>query len=152
MATQVPGKSIRTLSQGTRVFRAAATLPASTNQTLFTVTGRIIVTTLLGEVTTAIQAQANATIVRSLGTAGATTTPLHLGWDVNGLTLGTLASIGGPGVAVSATAGAGAVIQANEFIVPAGTIQLNTAATSTGAIAWTLVYIALDDGASVVVA
>lgn len=151
MSSQVAGKSLRNMNYGSRVARATSNLAQTGNLTLFTVTGgRVIVTTLLGEVTTAIQAQANAILIRSIGTAGSTTTNLHSSWDSNAAALGTLVSI--PGVAATAVTTGGSVVQGNEFILPAGSIQMNAAASNTGQMSWTVLYVPLDDGAAIVAA
>jgi hypothetical protein len=52
---------------------------------------------------------------------------------------------------VATTSGAG-VYQAAPVFVTAGTIDLNCAATNTGAVKWTIEYEPIDSGATVVVA
>ena len=59
MSTLIQGNELRALHFGVRVEKAAFTLPATTSTAIFTVAGgRVIVTSLIGEVTTAVQAQA----------------------------------------------------------------------------------------------
>lgn len=150
MASQVPGKAIRQNLYGTRVDRAAATIPATTSQTLFTVAGgRVLITTIIGEVTTVIQAQANAMKLQHAATAGGTS-DMCATVESNGKAVGALFGI--PGAPASAATFGAAVPQTNELVVGPGSIQLNTAATNTGAMKWTLTYIPLDDGASVTAA
>ena len=69
---------------GTRVDRATATLPQTTNAPIFTIAGgRVTVYLLVGEVTTIIQAQANATKLTAVPTAGSAV-DLCATVDING--------------------------------------------------------------------
>ena len=72
MMTVVQSASgIRTSILGLKVDRATSSLPATTDLTIFNVTGgRVIVTSILGEVTTVIQAQACAIKLKSVPTTG----------------------------------------------------------------------------------
>src|SRR4051812_15927533 len=95
MATGIPGNQIRRLEYGVKVDRAAATIPATTTTTLFTVTGgRIILTGLIGEVTTIIQAQANAIKIVSTPTTG-TSGDISGTLDINAFEVGALVSLNG---------------------------------------------------------
>lgn len=146
MAAGIPGKSVRANLYGVRVDRAAATIPQSTSSNLFTITGgRILLMTILGEVTTAIQAQ--ATTMKLTHTQGATTTDLCATVDMTGQPVGALYGITGA-VGTAAVAGSG-VPQNNELILQAGTIKALTVASSTGAMKWTMFWIPLDDGVTV---
>lgn len=144
------GKGLRYANFGLVVDKASATLPATTTQTLFTVTGgRILVTSITGEVTTIVQAQANATKLTSAPTTG-TAVDLCATLDITGDEVGCLYGITGlfSDAMVGANAGAG-VVQRNPVTVPIGVIRLSCAATNTGATKWRITYIPLDDGASV---
>src|SRR6185312_12324483 len=148
MASQVPGKAIRQNLYGTRVDRATATLPASTSGNLFAVSGRVLLTTIVGQVTTAIQAQANAIKLEAFLTAAAAATDLCATAESNGQGVGKLFGITGA-VATAGVFGYG-VPQTNEIIINGpGFIRLNTAATNTGSMAWSITFIPLDDGATV---
>jgi len=149
MATMVSGKSHRELTQGFRVDRAAAVLPATTVQTIFTVTGRVIITTLIGEVTTVCSATATNLKIDAVGTASGVTTALVVNSLVTSLTVGTQYCYTTLGGSASISA---AVNQGNETIMPTGTIRITTDATNTGAMRWTCTYIPLDDGANIVFA
>ena len=131
--------------------KAAATLPATTTQTIFTVTGgRVLVTLLLGEVTTIIQAQANNLKVTSAPTVG-TAVDLASNLDVNGKEAGTLLLVEGDGTALVG-ANAGAALNAvgiGAVVVPVGVIRIETSATNTGATKWHIRYIPIDVGATV---
>jgi hypothetical protein len=135
------------MNYGSRVFRAGAVLPATGNQTVFTVTGRIIVTSLIGEVTTAMSATVTNLKATAVATVGSVATDLCANAAVTSLGLGVLYGISGI-PATAATTGS-AVQQNNEVIVQAGIVRVTTDATNTGAMSWTMLYVPLDDGASV---
>jgi len=147
MASQIPGTGQRA-QYGIRVDRAAASLPASTSGNLFAVSGRVLITTIVGTVTTAIQAQANAVKLEAFLTSAAAATDMCATAESNGQAVGKLFGIAGA-VGTAATFGF-AVPQNNELIVNGpGFIRLNAAATNTGAMSWTVTYIPLDAGATV---
>lgn len=151
MAAGIAGKQLRLANYGTVVNRSAGSLPATTNAALFNVTGgRILLTGIIGLVTTAIQAQANTLSLTTLSTTGALTTNLTAGVDVTGAVVGTQYGISG--VRTDAALLGSNVPTGNEQIVAVGSIRWATTATSTGAMSWTLLYIPLDDGASVAAA
>jgi hypothetical protein len=153
MSTIIQGSQLRTILFGTKVDRATQTIPQTAQAALFTVAGgRILLTSLVGEVTTVIGA-----VATTLAIVGNPTT----GTDV---TIGTATAItskeAGALIGLAATvgtalnvqnAGAGA-LPTSGTVVPIGTIDWVTAASTTGAIKWSLTYIPLDDGASVVAA
>ena len=145
------GRSLERLL-GIHVVKAAATLPATTTQTIFTVAGgRCLVSLLLGEVTTIVQAQANNLKVTSAPTTG-TAVDLASNLDINADEAGTLYLVEGDGTAlVGANAGAAlSGIGRSMFIVPIGVIRIETSATNTGATKWDLWYLPLDEGANIV--
>lgn len=132
--------------------KATATLPASTTQAIFTVAGgRCLVHLLLGEVTTVVQAQACNLKVTSNPTTG-TDVDLAANLDINSDEAGTLYLVEGDGTAlVGANAGAALNgVGQGAFIVPVGTIQIETSATNTGATKWDVWYTPLDVGARIV--
>ena len=141
-----------TLARGFSVAKASATLPATTTQNLFTVTGgRILVMHLFGEITTIVQAQACTLKVTSAPTTG-TAVDVATALDVNGFEAGALLVCEGDGTAlVGAAAGAGAALALNAlpFIIPIGTLRIASSATNTGASKWQIHYFPLDIGASV---
>jgi len=134
------------------VERATADLPASGAGTLFTVTGNIIVTDIVGEVTTIVQDQAcnikliaNATVGADVDMCAAVSAQAAAVGSTFGIT-GTLAN------AMVKTAGGAGQAQAARQIVHEGAIQLHTTATNTGKIKWTLHYIPLTPTSTVVAA
>ena len=135
---------------GIHVVKAAETLPATTQQVLFTVAGgRVLVMALVGEVTTIVQVQVNNTKVTGNPTTG-TAVDLCAALDISGKEAGALFGITGVLADAMLGANAGALQgQTSHPVVPIGTIDLDCAATNTGATKWDLWYIPLDVGARV---
>jgi hypothetical protein len=138
---------------GQRVDRATAVPPATTNTAYFTIAGgRVAITLITGKVTTIIQAQANAmkfTLTPTTGTAADICTTL----DINADEAGTLYSVTGVvGAAMLGVSAGGTMSASNHIIADIGTLDLDCAATNTGSIKWTVFYIPIDNGATVVVA
>ncbi len=133
---------------GTRVDRAAATLPATTQTPYFHVYGgRCAVTMLLGEVTTVVQAQACNASWESDPETG-TTNAMCAVVEMNAAEAGTLMSITGTVGDAMILGKSGAVKgQLAPVIVAVGDLEFKTSATNTGATKWSLWYIPLDDGA-----
>ena len=153
MTTMIPGTDLRTIRYGIKVDRATATLPQTTAGALFTVsTGRIILTGIVGQVTTVIQTQANATKLISNPTVG-TDVDLCATLDITAKEVGALFGITGTFATamVGGTAGA-TVLPALGLVIPVGTIDLSCAASNTGSVKWSITYIPLDDGAAVAAA
>ncbi len=149
MSSTIPGRDSRRLIYGLRVDRAAAVLPATGNQTLFTVTGgRVLITGLVGEFTVAASATATNLKLTAVG-PNAQTTDICADAAVASSAVGTLYSPAAIGSAGQVGAG---VTQNNEVIVNTGSIRATTSATNTGQMRWTLTYIPLDDGATVAAA
>lgn len=138
---------------GQRVSRATATLPQTATGDLFTVaSGFVLVTGLVGIVTTNIQAQANAVKLVATPTTGAVN-DLSATVDINGLAAGgLLVPTGLAGDALVKSTGGGASNLRNPIVVAPGKIQLNTAASNTGSVRWILTYVPLDDAATVAAA
>jgi hypothetical protein len=144
---------LRGIALGIRVDRATATLPQTTAGALFTVAGgRVAVTAIVGEVTTIIQNQANNTKLVANPTSG-TDVDLCAVLNIQADEVGCLYGITGlfSDAMVGANAGAG-VLPRNPVVVPAGTIDLNCAASNTGSVKWSLFYWPLDPGAYVAAA
>lgn len=133
------------------------TIPATTTQQIFRVKGgRVLVKALLGEVTTAVQAQADNMKVTSkrldnASVAVGTAKDIAANVDVTGLEVGSFYFVEGDGTAgVLSTAG-GAYVGPNSgyWIAPQGEIYVTTSATNTGAMKWDIWYQPLDEGAYV---
>ncbi len=156
MSVIISGPQVRMLGLGTKVDKAAATLPASTVQTLFTVSGgRILLTSILGEVTTIIQTQTNNAKLQCVPTTG-TTVDWCATADITALEVGAFLTVTPDldatpfSVALQKqNAGATTISLGVGIIVPIGAIKLSCSATNTGATKWSMTYIAYDDGATV---
>ena len=129
--------------------RVAATLPATTATPYFTVTGKILLLDIVGEVTTNIQAQANNTKLIANPTIGADVDLCSV-LSITGDAKGTIYHITGTlATAMQATTSGAGVAQASSLIVAAGTIDLSCAATNTGATKWLVKYQPLEVGSRV---
>lgn len=141
---------------GRVVGRATAALPQSAASALFTVSGgRVIVTSLIGEVTTVIQTQADATKLTFDPTDAGATQDLCAVLDITADAVGTMYSITGtPGTAMQDALN---FLPSNKqlalpIILKPGSVLLDCAASNTGSVKWTLAYWPLDTGAVVAAA
>jgi hypothetical protein len=155
MSLIIQGYQLRTLAFGSQVIKASQNLPQSTTATLFTVSGgAVLVTSLLGLVTTVIQ---STDPVLSLGTAPTTgtaetsgiATTVSLASAEVGTWLGVQAASGVAGALINGGHAGNAVWLPASFVVSAGTITWTTGASKTGQLKWYLTYVPLDTGASV---
>ena len=135
------------------VERATANLPQATQAALFTVTGRILLTQIVGEVTTAIQLQTTNLKLISNPTVGADVDICSL-LNISGDAVGTLYNITGTlADALIGTTSVAFKAQADPIVIAAGTIDLDTDDdSSTGQTKWTIHYIPLDSNSIVVTA
>jgi hypothetical protein len=156
MSVLVQGDQLRSLLCGVKVQRATAALPQTSTSTLFTVSGgKVLITSLVGEVTTVIQTQADATKLTFDPTDAGATQDLCATTDITADAVGTMYSITG----TPATALQDALnflpsnkVPAQPIVLKPGAILLDCAASNTGSVKWDLTYIPLDNGASVVAA
>ncbi len=156
MPTPTQNLQVARATTGFIVSRAAAVAPtvAQSPQNLFTVSGgRIIVVSLVAEVTTIFDATAYTLKVSGKPTAGT-----QVDWSAVSASLANL-EVGGkltlPAAAatalVSGNAG-GVIARQAAWVCAVGTIVATGSATQTGALKWDLHYVALDSAASVVAA
>ena len=152
MYTNVDRDAIGTVRLGFKTSKTAATLPAGTTQNIFTITGgRVLVTSFLGEVSTVIQTQTCNLKVTSVPTTGSAV-DVASNLNVSAFEAGAILVVEGDGTALIGTAaGAGfaPALNALPFVLPIGTIRIETSATNTGATKWDLWYVPLDAGAAV---
>lgn len=153
MPTLASALGLRAALLGFKVDRVAATLPASTTTTYFTIAGgRVLLLALVGEVTTIVQAQATTFKLTSTPTTG-TAVDVCATVDLNAKEAGTLLGVTGlPADAMVATNAGLTTGFKQQLFLPIGNLRATTVATSTGATKWSLFYIPIDDGASVVAA
>jgi hypothetical protein len=131
---------------GIHVQKASATLPSSTTQDIFTITGGyVLVRALVGQVT--VEVGAGTTHDHSTGTTIDVATDVVIASDE----VGTLYYVEGDGTAlIPISSGYAQAAAGQGFILPAGTLQIVTSETTAGATKWDLWYLPLDDGATVV--
>lgn len=136
---------------GIHVARATAALPQSATGHLFSITGRVMVTMLVGQVTTAIQSTDPVAKITGTPTVG-TAVDIASTVDLSSLEIGGFIFVEGDGTALVKSNAGAAFIGANSgrFIANAGYIDLITGASKTGNVKWDLYYVPIDDGSSVV--
>ena len=133
-----------------RVSKATATLPQGVAAAKFTVSGgSVLICDIVGKVTTACHADANNMKLIANPTVGADV-DLCAVVDLASAAIGTTFHLTGTltDAMVKVASGAGQS-QAEVIQVEPGTIDLSCSASKTGAIKWTLFYIALETGAKV---
>ncbi len=154
MSTLIKSQDVRTIALGINVSRATAALPAGVLGNIYTVSiGRIILVSLIGEVTTVLGAGANALTIGTAPTVGVGSVNC-LATTVSILTapVGThFGANAGGALAVDLATQAGVAL-GPRFVVNPGAITISPSATVTGSVKWDLTYIPLDVGASVVAA
>ena len=139
---------------GIAVDKAATTLPQGAAVPQFTIAGgRVLVTSIIGEVTVVIETQANVTKLVANPTVG-TSVDMCATLDITADEVGCLYGITGtPGDDLVGTNAGLTISMSNKgIVVNAGTIDLNCGASNTGATKWTLHYVPIDVGATVVAA
>src|SRR5687768_13691609 len=151
MTAMISGSQLRTVLLGNRVEKATGTLAAATTA-LFNVTGgKVLITSIVGEVTTAItvansyKLQANPTTGTTSDIVAATdigTTDTPAGNLLGFTGVKTDSIITGPGRCQTLT---------SPMVLNTGTIEHVSGGTD-GAITWVLTYVPLDNGAAVVAA
>jgi len=145
------GRVVRRNLYGEKVDRTAAVLPATTTGHLFQVSGgKVVVTGLVGEVTTVCDSTATTVKITSTPTTG-TAVDLTSTTAVTSKEVGALITLPltlGGALNVQ-NAGAGEMPGAVQFVVPIGYIDCITSATNAGAVKWSVTYVPLDEGASI---
>lgn len=159
MTTMIQGDQLRAIALGARV-RKSGVSPANATTPLFTVTGgKVLVTSIVGVVTTAMSATVTSLSLShdpTVGSAGAlcaatvvTSDEAGTLYGVSGVAAATLSvqTEGGAEVPSAAFAKAGAGV-----VLAAGALGQVGTAVNTGVVEWTVTYVPIDDGASVVAA
>jgi hypothetical protein len=138
---------------GAKVERATAALPGGTAAAIFTVAGgRVAITQIVGQVTTAIQNQTCNLKITANPTTG-TSVDIAANLDVDNDEVGCLYGITGLNSDALLGINAGALPgQTRPVIVNAGTIDLETSATNTGSVKWAIFYVPIDSGAEITAA
>lgn len=145
----VPMAGFTPNSKTLMAFEPTKVLPASTTGSIFTITGRVKLLAIIGQVTTVIQTQADNLKITNTPTVGSAVDLCSV-LNVSALAVGTQLSIDGVlADALIATNGA-YVAQAGAINLKAGTLDLITSATNTGSVKWTAIYEQIDPGAMMV--
>lgn len=163
MSTIIQGSQMRALLLGVRVEKAAFTIPQTASTNIFTVTGgRVLVTSIVGEVTTVLGATAtslNLTYTKSGGSAAdisaatvCTSDAVGTLYTITGVAADLMSAQKVGGTEVPSVTYALNRVGGGQLVLPAGSMQLKSSANNTGATKWALTYIPLDDGASVAAA
>jgi len=154
MTTIIKNLDIRTISLGINVSRATATLPATATGNIYTVSGgRVLLVSLVGEVTTIVQNQACTLAIGTAPTVGTgSTTAIGTASSIIAAPVNTHFSANpGGAVATDLATQAGVLVASTApFLIPVGNITITTSATNTGSVKWDFTYIPLDAGAQVV--
>lgn len=154
--TYIPNPmGVRTAMLGLKVDRATAVLPSSTVGNIFTVSGgRVVITSVVGEVTTVLGAGANTVTIGSAPTVGVgSATALGTSATITTAAVGShFTAAPGGAVAIDVATQAGVALPSAVFLVDAGSITITTTATVTGSVKWSLTYIPFDDAGTVVAA
>lgn len=153
MAEFIAGQQLRRLQLGSRVTRSAAALPGAALGNIFTITGgRVLITSLTGIVIATLSGTNSTTVGITPTAAGATSAPAALSSaGIIPVTIGCVVSSKLDGAAMVVTP-AGSLIAPTPYMAPAGVITVTTASTTTGTVQWEVLYVPLDDGASVAAA
>ena len=133
-----------------KVVRAISPLPQTKTETLFIVAGgRVRVVSIVGQITTAIEAAANAAKLLHTPTEGSAI-DLCATIDINAYAKGDLLSITGvfANTLMPATKGGAAPGMLAPVTLKAGNLGMNCAASKTGNIQWEVEYFPLDAGAT----
>lgn len=154
------GIAMRQVVYGISVPRAAAVLPATATSTpYFTVAGGLVwVTGLIGICTAAGDATATTLLFSAVPTVGAANNMCGASASLASAVIGQLVALDGTAITTALQAGGvttGGNIggMAKPIIVGIGTINAVTANTNASlAYRWILMYVPIDDGASITVA
>lgn len=149
------GNSIALAVLGVRVTRAAALQPQTATAAIFNITGgKVLVTSLFGEVVVATPATTNTLAVSGVPTSGTAVvwaSAISTASKEAGSIIYLPNTVGGA-LAV-ANAGGGAALGPAGFVGQIGSISLTTTGSAaTGTIKWALTYVPLDTGAAVTAA
>lgn len=146
---------VRTALFGVKVDRATAVLPSSTLGNIFTVAGgRVVITSLVGEVTTVLGAGANTITIGTAPTVGVgSATALGTAATITTAAVGShVAANPGGAAVIDVSTQAGVALQSAGFVVDVGSVTITTTATVTGSVKWSITYVAFDDAGVVTAA
>lgn len=132
---------------GFTVERLTKNLPQSADEAIFRISGgRVLVTSIIGEVTNLIQTQANNTRLKLNPTTGSDV-DLCANLDITADAVKTLYVCTGTLANALVDSIGVALLQAIPWVLDVGDIELDCAASNTGQIKWLITYVPLDGGA-----
>ena len=137
---------------GKEIVRATAVIPQTTTTVYFTIAGgRVMVKSIVGEATAVIQ-DTGAVSIKFISTpTTGTAADLCAALDIANDEQGTLYTITGTiGDAMLGVSAGGSRAQDNGIILNVGTLDLDGSASKTGNIKWTIHYVPIDAGATLV--
>lgn len=151
MDTNTSRDVFTTMAMGFHVSKATATVPQSTTQDIFVVSGGFVLVTLLyGVVTTEIGAGTTPDLQVQHDPTTGTTIDVATDVVIASDEVGTLYYVEGDGTAlIPISSGYGQAAAGGGFFLPAGTLQIVTSESTAGATRWEIFYFALDAGASI---
>jgi hypothetical protein len=143
-------------NDGTVITRATAALPQTTAAAIFTITGLCLVKRIIGYVTTVVGNVPNATKLKNNPSGTGATTDLCATLDIDNAAVGSYFQVTG----TFANAMVKTVdipipkVQAAEFVVVPGTIELDCAGSDggDGRVKWSVTYVPLEAGANIAAA
>lgn len=146
------GMSRKRNNFGIQLDRESATLPATAFGALFDITGgRVVLTSIIGEVTVVIHSQTTNIKITSDPTIG-TTVDIATNLDTDADAVNSLYGIATYASAMTGGGAAANICLTPGIVLPIGELGITTGATSTGEIKWSITYIPLDDDAYMTVA
>lgn len=135
------------------VERATENLPQSGDGSLFTITGGLVIMTLLiGEVTTVIETQTNNALIKFRDTLAVADTDLCAALDITAFAVGSLLTISGivtNALRTGVSMGLGGLIS-DPLVLSNGIVELECSASNTGQAKWTACYMPITKGAKLV--
>jgi hypothetical protein len=155
MSVYIDPAGIRQIHLGSYATKAGVTITNS-SQSIFTVSGGLVlVTSLVGIVTTVIGGAANLNLTHTPtgGAAGDVAQATAIDADA----VGTIYTVSGVAAdLVSAVSAATPSVTygfaSGKFVLPAGSLKQKTSAVQTGAIAWHITYVPIESGAALTAA
>lgn len=154
MTVMIDAASVRGVTTGILVERAAATTPQGVDGALFTITGgRIVLVAVVGEVTVALENLTNNTRLKFNPDATGVDQDICANLNTQNFAIGELLTITGTvGDAMVNDLLIGNGTLASPLVLSEGDIELDCANSRTGEISWAIIYVPLDSAAVVVAA
>ena len=150
MDTTLHNDAFTTFAVGFHAAKASATVPQSTTQDIFVVSGRVLIRILLGEVTVEIGAGTTPDLQVQHDPTVGTTIDVATDVVIASDEVGTLYYVEGDGTAlIPISSGYAQAAAGQGFILPAGTLQIVTSESTVGATKWDCWWFPLDAGATV---